>query len=164
MTLTAHAITGAAVASLTPNKPLLGFAVGFVSHFVLDAIPHWGYFLGSMKMDKNNPANDEMIINHKFWQDLLKISFDGVVGFLISYLIFGLYFKYSFFIVLCGVVGAILPDALQFISIKWRREPFTGLRRFHLWLQSGINLDDKPILGVLSQAIVVCLIIWLVRI
>jgi hypothetical protein len=33
MILTTHAITGAAVASVFPNNPALGFVAGFASHF-----------------------------------------------------------------------------------------------------------------------------------
>ena len=151
MTLTAHAITGAALASLTPSQPLLGFAVGFVSHFVLDAIPHWDYKFASMKRDENNRLNDDMVINKDFAKDLLKISLDCLIGFLVTYFIFVFYLKYSIFVILCGVAGAALPDLLQFVQMKWKHEPLNSLRRFHVWIQSWISLDDKPVFGILSQ-------------
>lgn len=160
MTLTTHAITGAAVASLTPNQPLLGFTAGFVSHFILDAIPHWDYPLGSIKKDKNNPINSDMVINKDFIKDVFKIGLDGITGFLFAFLIFVFYMKYSVFVILCGVTGAMLPDALQFVQMKWRHEPLTSLRRFHLWIQSWADLNDKPIIGVLSQMLLMYIIVW----
>lgn len=35
MTLTTHAITGAAIATMVPNYPALGFILGFGSHYIL---------------------------------------------------------------------------------------------------------------------------------
>jgi hypothetical protein len=43
MILSTHAIVGGAIASLFPSHPLLVVAAGFVSHFAIDAIPHWDY-------------------------------------------------------------------------------------------------------------------------
>jgi uncharacterized membrane protein YeaQ/YmgE (transglycosylase-associated protein family) len=154
MTLTAHAIVGASVASLLPSHPVLGFAAGFASHFLLDAIPHWDYKLDSMKEDKNNPINNEMIINRDFVKDILKVGFDGFVGFLLAYLIFVFYMKYSIFTILYGVVGAVIPDVLQFVQMKWRHEPLTGLRRFHLWIQKK-KLNDRPALGIFTQIVII---------
>lgn len=160
MVLTTHVVTGAAFASLTPNQPLLGFAVGFVSHFVLDAIPHWDYPRISEKKDKNNPMNNDMAINKDFVKDIFKMGVDGIIGLLITYFIFVFYLKFSTLVILCGVTGGIVPDALQFVQMKWKHEPLTSLRRFHLWIQSWKSLDDKPVLGVLSQIAIICLVVW----
>jgi hypothetical protein len=43
MILSTHAIAGAAIASFLPSHPTAAFVLGFASHFVLDAIPHWDY-------------------------------------------------------------------------------------------------------------------------
>ena len=143
MTLTAHAITGAALASLVPDQPLVGFAVGFISHFVLDAIPHWDYKLSSKKEDGNNHMNDDMVINKNFIKDILKISFDGILGLLFAYFIFVFYFKFSTFVVLSGVIGAMMPDALQFVYMKWRHEPLISLQKFHLWIHADKKIIEK---------------------
>ena len=42
MTATNHAAAGALIA-LTVNKPILALPLAFLSHFVLDAFPHFGY-------------------------------------------------------------------------------------------------------------------------
>jgi len=39
--LTNHVLSGALIGALS-RRPLPAFAVGVVSHFVVDAIPHWG--------------------------------------------------------------------------------------------------------------------------
>lgn len=137
MVLTAHTITGVALASMVPDKPLVGFAVGFLSHFVLDAMPHWDYTLKSLVEDRHNPMNKDMVIGKEFFIDLLKISFDAIFGLLMSYLVFGLYLKYSFLVILCGAVGAMMPDALQFVYMKLRHEPFISLQRLHVFVDAN---------------------------
>ena len=139
MILTAHAVTGVALASLVPNKPLIGFTLGFISHFVLDSLPHSDYKLLSKVSDINNPLNSDMILDERFLVDIVKICLDGLMGLLIGYLIFGLYLKYSFFIILCGATGGMMPDALQFVYMKWKREPLVGLQKLHIWVHHDKN-------------------------
>jgi hypothetical protein len=136
MILTNHAITGAALASLMPNEPLAGFAVGFLSHFVLDAIPHWDYALQSVQEDKNNSLNNNVILDGRFLKDILKIGLDSTIGLLLSLLIFCFYFKSSVLAILCGAIGAMTPDVLQFVYMKWRHEPLVSLQKFHLWIHA----------------------------
>lgn len=40
MFVTSHLLTGAAIGSVVPN-PLLTIPLAFVSHFAMDALPHW---------------------------------------------------------------------------------------------------------------------------
>ena len=51
MILSTHAIVGAAIASFLPSHPTTAFVLGFGSHFVLDAIPHWDYPIKSASVD-----------------------------------------------------------------------------------------------------------------
>ena len=106
MTLTPHAIVGAAIASTIPDQPLLGFSLAFLSHFVLDAIPHWDYKLSSMTEDKANKINNNMKIGRDFYFDLLKIGPDFSLGLILAYLLFAN---------LVGALGAVFPDLLQFV-------------------------------------------------
>ena len=41
MLLTNHVLSGALIGALA-RRPLPAFAAGVASHFVLDAVPHWG--------------------------------------------------------------------------------------------------------------------------
>lgn len=47
MTATNHAITGALIASVI-DKPLIALPLAFLSHFVLDALPHFGVEVGDV--------------------------------------------------------------------------------------------------------------------
>ena len=144
MVLTAHAIVGASIANLMPNHPMLGFATGFASHFLLDSIPHWDYHLLSSKKDPQNPLNDDLILGKNFLIDLMKIGTDFLLGIIISILLFvdiSNFSLTSFFTsaIFWGIAGSLLPDALQFVYFKWRHEPLTTLQRFHNWVQNKRN-------------------------
>ena len=41
MLITNHVLAGALIGTLSPG-PVSAFAAGVVSHFVMDAVPHWG--------------------------------------------------------------------------------------------------------------------------
>src|ERR1035437_1319913 len=151
MTLTTHAVVGAAIAASMPNHPVVGFALAFASHFVLDAIPHWDYPLSSQKTDNVNRLNDDMIINKNFFIDLLKIGIDMSCGILLVLFFFTLHSPHLFWIPMIGVAGAVLPDALQFVYFKWRHQPLIALQRFHFWIHAKHRLDDKPLIGILLQ-------------
>lgn len=159
MILAPHAITGAAFATLTPDQPLTGFAIGFLSHFVLDAIPHWDYNLGSRKEDVENPINNDIIINRYFIKDFFKMAADGFIGLLFAFFFYVFYLKYSLFVILCGVVGACVPDALQFLQMKWKTRPLVALQSFHLLVHAEIRIRNKPILGIFLYTVVVSFVV-----
>ena len=114
MTLTTHAIIGAAFAQVFPDRPVTAFCVGFVSHFAADALPHWDYQLKSRKADPNNYLNSDMPINRAAIVDLVKIGFDFWLGIGLSLLIFASQNPAAFWATAAGALGGILPDPLQF--------------------------------------------------
>ena len=52
MTATNHVLTGAAIAVLIP-QPVLAIIAAFVSHFVLDVLPHFGLDLEAEERDRH---------------------------------------------------------------------------------------------------------------
>lgn len=160
MTLTTHAVVGAALASSMPDHLLVGFVLAFASHFVLDAIPHWDYSLSSYKKDDSNRLNDAMAINKDFFVDLLKIGCDMSCGILLVLLFFTLNGPHLLWAPLIGAFGAVLPDALQFVYFKWRHQPMVSLQRFHVWCHSERDFNDKPLVGVPFQAVLIALAVY----
>ena len=80
MTLTTHAIVGAAVASFVPSNPVLGLSLAFLSHLAIDVIPHWDY---AIKSDFVRPRiGGKFIINKHLILDIVRIGGDakGVHG------------------------------------------------------------------------------------
>jgi len=161
MILTTHAVTGATLATLMPSNPILGFAIGFGSHFVLDSIPHWDYSLKSSKRDKEKPLNSDLVINKDFFKDLIKIGIDGLLGLTLSLLLLGVLRHQSILVILCGAIGGMMPDFLQFVYFKWRHEPLVSLQKFHIWMHAKRNLKNKPVLGIFYQAVVVAAVFML---
>lgn len=151
MILSTHAIVGASIASLT-HDPVAGFAVGFVSHFVLDAIPHWDYKLRSSRQDSDQPMKSDIVVGRDFLRDLVKIGGDVLGGFAIVALLFSAMDSVALPVALSGALGGVLPDALQFAYFKFRHEPLSSLQRFHIWIHSDRKVLD-PIAGAASQFI-----------
>lgn len=163
MTLTTHAVAGAALATLFPNYPVLGFAVGFVSHYFLDAMPHWSYSVKSIREDENNLLNTNIILSRDSYMDLFKIGLDGVLGLLLVFIIFGMSHQQSLLTIFMGAIGGMAPDALQFCYWKWKHEPLITFQRLHNWVHTKIRLDEKPILGILSQAAIIVIFIFVFK-
>ncbi|MDO8561186.1 MAG: hypothetical protein Q7R91_03145 [bacterium] len=152
MILTTHAITGVAAASLVPSHRVLAFFLAFASHFLIDAIPHWDYHLVSKRYVGGNLMATDMPFGWDFCKDLVKIGFDFVLGLFFSFIIFGLFFNLSFWLILIGVAGGMLPDFLQFVYMKFKHEPLVSLQRFHMWIHTKKRLYGKVFLGILLQA------------
>ena len=155
MILATHSIVGATVANIFPGNPLLGFTLGFASHFLVDAIPHWHYPLATITDDKETgkALDKDMVINEHFVADLLKIGVDAMLGILVASLFLNVSQPYFLSSTLVGAAGGMLPDALQFLYWKWRHQPLLSLQRFHLWIHSKNDLDDRPVWGPVSQII-----------
>ena len=156
MTLTTHAAFGAALAQLTPHSPVTGFVVGFASHFVLDAIPHWDYPLAS-HTGGDDSLDADMQLGQKFVFDLSKIALDVLLGLaLVLTLPRGLV---SQNVLLVGALGAMLPDALQFAYFKLRGPLLTPLQRFHLWIHTDIRIKNVSV-GAGSQIVLLGMLWW----
>ena len=159
MILTTHAITGAAVASLNPTRPISGFFAGFVLHFILDAIPHWEYRIHS---DSINPEiGSKLVFDRVFLTDILRIGSDFSLGIILSFVLF--YSPESVFAVLAGALGGVMPDALQFAYGRIQKGPIVYLQKFHEWIHSPYKkLRHMPALGIPLQALIVAIITLLV--
>lgn len=162
MTLTTHAIVGASIASILPSYPILGFAAGFASHFLLDAIPHWDYSLASVEKDSDNPMNDNIVLNKNFIWDLFRMSTDAALGIVFALLLFGISNSHPIWTPIGGMIGAMTPDALQFVYLKWKHEPIASLHRFHVILiHSKKRFDDHPVLGIFLQIAIIVFVVMI---
>jgi len=145
MILTTHAVVGAALASFLPSHPVAAFAVGFASHFVLDAIPHVDYPIKSRSVNPRIGA--PMVLDRALLQDAVTIGSDGLFGIIAALFLFSS--SANFWAILMGAIGAILPDPLQFVYTRFPHEPLRSLQRFHLWAHSKKQIDY--IVGVSTQ-------------
>ena len=157
MILATHAISGAVLAELVPNHKVAAFCVGFVSHFILDAVPHWDYKLSSLERDENDLLNTDMKMGKEFAADLLKTGADAafglVLGALLAYFIFRSVTPAIFF----GAIGGLFPDFLQFVYMKWKHEPMVSLQKTHIKVHAREKIRGK-FFGLAFQAVIVILL------
>lgn len=159
MILATHAVAGAAAAKIFESNPLAAFIVAFLSHFILDAIPHWDYTLLSYKKSLD-PLNGNMVWGKKFIIDLVRIFFDFWTGIFLSILFFKTQSNYQTSIIILGAFGGMLPDALQFAYWKLKTEPLKTLQKFHRFAHTKNEiLKEKTTLGILTQLAIIALII-----
>jgi hypothetical protein len=112
--VTTHVLSGAVIGALAPDLPA-ALTRGFVSHFVLDAVPHWGC----------EP------------EDMLRVAVpDGLIG-LAAIAFVGTAAEPSRRLrVLAGVFGACLPDIDKPAELFFGHSPFpVWFDRFHAVIQ-----------------------------
>jgi hypothetical protein len=160
LTLTTHAIVGAAIAAVMPTHPYLAISAAFASHFLLDAIPHWDYPLRS---DSINPSVAAALkFDGALLADMLTIAADALLGIVLALLL--LANPSNWILIACGAGAAILPDALQFAYMRFPSEPLTSLQRFHCWIHASPRLRGRPVLGLTAQIVLVFLVLLIVRV
>ena len=116
MLLTNHVLSGALIGALA-RRPLPAFAVGVASHFVLDAVPHWGKW-GSKRR-------------------FLRVAVpDGLISLAAMGAIAAASPSDRRLAVLAGMSGAVLPDLDKPSKLWFGRSPFpAAVDRFHARIQ-----------------------------
>jgi hypothetical protein len=114
--LTNHVLSGALIGALA-RRPAPAFAVGVASHFVLDAIPHWGDW-GSQR---------------RFMRVAVP---DGLVSLAVMGALTAAAPPERRAAMLAGMAGAALPDADKPAKMWLGRSPFpAAFDRFHSRIQ-----------------------------
>lgn len=164
MTLTTHIIVAGAVAAPFLHNPPLAFAVGLASHYLLDAIPHWDWELGSLPQSdpQNKNAKEEMVVQHnKIVRDLIRVTLDVSIGLLVLFAIGilggGIGSPAIFYGLAAAAFGGILPDALQFVYfVMWRKQPMRAIQWFHDFFHARTKIAQRQMaLGLAYQAMII---------
>lgn len=153
MILTTHMLAGGAIGRLVPQNPFLAFILGFLSHFVLDAIPHSQYELKSLTGKKSSLELD-MVIDERFLRDLGMISLDFCLGATLSLAISG-----SSLSVVCGALGGILPDFLLFVYFKTKTFLLKPIQEFHVFLNRDNHFGMNSFWGISAQVLIMAIIV-----
>ena len=149
MTLTTHAVVGAAVASLLPQHPVTGFVLGFASHFAIDSIPHWSegkFFLRAIEKEPHVPASRRIRFSKDLIHDIAVVGIDSLIGFSLALLILVYFFHVPLYIVLLGAFAGQMPDGLQFLYFIFKPRFMRGLQKFHESIQ--VEYDSFAYLGI----------------
>jgi len=114
--VTNHVLSGALIGA-TVRRPVPAFAIGVASHFVLDAVPHWG--------DWENR------------QHFIRVAVrDGLAGLAVIGAVAAVARPERRLAVLAGMAGAALPDIDKPAILWFGRSPWPGtVNRFHSRIQ-----------------------------
>ena len=160
MTLTTHAVVGAAVVSMLPQHPVLGVCLAFASHFAIDAIPHWDYPIASASI--NPLMGSSMKYDKSLILDATRIGADALTGVSLAVLFFAS--PQTLTPIVLGACAGILPDPLQFVYTRFRREPLVSLQLFHQWIHTKNYMKNAVFLGVSTQLIFIATIVIAVKV
>ena len=153
MVLASHIIVSGLLASQTGNY-FLAALIGFISHYILDAIPHWDNYL-SLNF-KPRAENEKGFLWHKFFiKEAVKIAVDIFAGLIILFLLFRIFEPVNVFPALIGIFFGILPDPLQLLYFitKWK------LLKLNADFQYAIQkIKQGFALGVITQIATIALI------
>lgn len=149
-----HAIVGVAIVSQVPSA-IVSLPLAFMSHFVLDMVPHW------------NPHLNTEIKKYGKVTKLSKfiIYADSTIAVTIT-LLLSLFLSerglISPFLVFAGAFMGVMPDLMEFPYF------FLGARdkisKTLLKFQKSIQTDVSPLPGILTQiALVLFSLIWIIR-
>ena len=146
MFVTSHVAAGALIGRALAGHPVGAFAVGVVSHFAMDACPHWGL--------PDDPANYE--------QFLRVARCDGCAGLAAMAVAAGVSRPEARKAVVAGMLGAALVDADKPMKYFFGWNPFPGpVRRLHRRVQ---NQAEHRLPGELVAAgVLVALAVGAVR-
>jgi hypothetical protein len=112
MLLTNHVLAGALIGALA-RRPAPAFAVGVASHFVLDAVPHWGDW-----------ASTRHFLRAAVPDGLISLAAMGAIAAVSP--------AERRRAVVAGMVGAALPDIDKPAKLFFGRSPFpAAVDRFH---------------------------------
>lgn len=152
MILTPHAIVGASLANMFPNDPVLGFSLAFISHYVLDLVPHIDYDADNFlnKLDKNTGTLKTIVKSTGSALHFLFIFSDFIFGLFLCILFFARDEK-SAMITLIGIAGGVLPDFFQFLYFKYKKQPWIFFKKIHDKLHNIIEVKNEKFWGISFQ-------------
>ncbi len=119
MLATPHLLIGATIATRIHPLPL-ALLLAFLSHYILDAIPHWDYSINKIKTKKWKES----------FLDFLKVILDSLLGIILILL-----FAPNVVLALGGAFFALIPDGMTFLTVLL---PETKLFQKHHFLHSNI--------------------------
>lgn len=162
MTLSVHAIAGTAAALAFRNNPAIALLAAFLSHFVLDAFPHWHYKIFSKSADSSSPFGEKLDFGAAFAKDIFRTGIDFAIGLVVSLAISKIFFPpENLSLVFFGAIAGVLPDAIQVIYYRFKDfKPLYWFQWLHEKIHSERRLDNEPVKGVAQQIILSVIIIF----
>lgn len=149
MTATGHALIGASLATQITN-PVIGLPIIFLSHFVVDKVPHW-----DVMTNKKNKTKQQIVA---------ETIADVILGFLLVALIFIFYLQSPnpMYIFVSAFVSQ-LPDFLEFPYVILGLKIFPSYEDYKIqsWIHDvWFNARLQAPWGIVTQAVVVLFFVF----
>lgn len=162
MLFTTHAIVGAALGAATQN-PALGFFSGFLSHHILDSIPHFDQgsfrtirsgapYLGRERISEGA----DNVWTRRDWNVLF-------ADWLLAAIVFGFIFYYTPFsfwlFIATGALGGLMPDIVDSSplwskKLRVRMKSVSTYHRFHTFFHWTVAYKEI-FWGIITQLLVI---------
>ena len=146
---TPHVIVAAAIASKIPN-PLISIPLAFASHFILDMTPHWNPHLTSDSKKFGGASKMSIILI------IIDSTTALLSGLFIAYRVLPDVFLSLGIILACFI--SVFPDVIEapfyFLGLK------SEVMKKWIALQKSIQSNASPIVGSLTQIIIICAALW----
>ena len=144
--------------SSQPKNAAAIFAIAFLSHFALDAIPHEDYKLNSFT--KNNGSLNFKFKKVFFLKDFIKVFLDFSFGIIVA---FGLYNfdPKILYVILVAAFASILPDLLNTAYFISKKSLFVQLHKIHAFFHSkheSLNPIPKKILLQIPMVMIIVIL------
>ena len=144
-----HVVVGAAIATKIGN-PALALPLALSSHFVLDVLPHWNPHLNRELKEKGRIGlKTTMFI-------VVDVIASLAAGFFIASQV--LPDVTHFWVVIAASFLAVAPDVVEgpHFFLRWRYPFVEKLIKF----QKSIQNDAPPLLGLLTQVLIMGAAFW----
>lgn len=146
---TPHVIVGAAIATKVAN-PALALPLAFMSHFVLDKIPHWNPHLNTEFKNGNRVTNRSRNIV------IIDVAVSLVAGIFIASQV--LPNTNHFLTIIAASFFSVLPDVIEgpyfFLNVR------NKLIKRWIVFQKSLQEDAPVISGIATQVIIISVSLW----
>ena len=162
MILSSHALIGAATARAFTSNPILAFIIGMISHYLVDAIPHWQYRFRSLMKSRGNPEAKNIFSKKELLRDMFYLALDFGFGIFLPLYFLGTRGGEEFpFAIILGALGGMFPDALQFFHWLMPRGLLDLHQKFHDRVHTTHEFPERSISGVILQIIIVAACVFI---
>lgn len=140
------------------------FFVSFLTHYILDAIPHWDYNILSFKEIKSdiNKQDERRFIFHNatFFKDAIRTTMDGLLGLGVAFWLVGMPTDLErLFIFFLIATASILPDIIELFYTIWKWLPFSALSKAHRFFHTSYEFKGHFLIGAALQIIIISAVV-----
>ena len=150
MLVPVHAVIGGLIGEKLVASQILAFVFGFLSHFLLDMIPH-----------NDGVTLDEAQMKHKKPELYLNVAAQIATTFFI--LIIWIYALKPIHdqAVILGMVGAVLPDALWGVYERFKIKQLKWFFNLHNYIHGFFKFEVSRKKALVAQGLLIILISFL---